>query len=225
MGPGPLARVCRPVFAPQQHQRHALAAQLDVHAGVVGLDHAAERRTVAHQLAFERRLVQLDCGGPVQAGSAGQAEVLGHGPLGDRQAARNGCVRQVALVLESEYVLDHAYVHALLRHRLRPSKGREPMSSGWFIRNVSTERRSGQDPFRRPEPACRSRHWSVTEMSGHVPEIVGHDAENTGHVRRNTHQAWCAFAVVVTVQPASFTLATISVICTHILQMRCSSNA
>ena len=124
------------VFAPQQHQRHALAAQFDVHAGVVGFDHAAERGTAAHQPAFERRLVEIGRRRPVEAGGAGQAEVLGNGALGDRQALRDALVRQAALVLESEYVLDHAYVHALLRHRSRP-KGREAMPSGWFIRNVS----------------------------------------------------------------------------------------
>ena len=32
------------------------------------------------------------------------------------------------------------------------------MPSGWFIRNVSTDRRSGQAPFKKPLTARRSRH-------------------------------------------------------------------
>lgn len=49
-----------------------------------------------------------------------------------------------APVLECGYVLDHADIHALLRHRSRPRpsarvlKRREAMPSGWFTRNVST---------------------------------------------------------------------------------------
>ena len=36
---------------------------------------------------------------------------------------RDALVGEAALVLESEYILDHAYVDALLRHRSRPLKG------------------------------------------------------------------------------------------------------
>ncbi len=36
-------------------------------------------------------------------------------------------------------------------------KGHEAMPSGWFIRNVSTDRRSGQAPFKKPITARRSR--------------------------------------------------------------------
>ena len=134
------AQVLRPscggaVLAPQQHQRHALAAQLDVHPGVVGLDHAAECRAAAHQPAFERCLVELGRRCPVEPGAAGQAEVLGDGALGDRQALRDALVRQAALVLESEYVLDHAYVHALILDWLC----REPQTLAIFNRTESAE--------------------------------------------------------------------------------------
>ena len=122
VGPGPLAFVGRPVLGPQQHQRHALAAQLDVHSAVVGLDDPGERRTASHQPMLERRLVEPLGRLPVQAGCARQAEVLGDSALGDREAPGDPVVRQAALVLESENVLDHAYVHALLRHRLSGQK-------------------------------------------------------------------------------------------------------
>ena len=53
VGPGALAFVGRAVLGPQQFQRQTLAAQFDVHAGVVGFDGPAERRTATHQSTFE----------------------------------------------------------------------------------------------------------------------------------------------------------------------------
>ena len=55
-GPGSLTNVCGAERGLQQHQRHALAAQLDVHAGMVGLDHARvlHRRLVGHDARKHR---------------------------------------------------------------------------------------------------------------------------------------------------------------------------
>lgn len=94
-------------------RRDAFAAQFDVHLSVVGLHHAAEGRTAAHQAAFQRCLVEFGRRGPIEPGAARKTEVLGHGSLGDREALGDALVRQIALELESENVLDHAYVHAL----------------------------------------------------------------------------------------------------------------
>ncbi len=71
------------VLLPQQHQRHALAAQFDVHAGEVGLDDRRLGDAASEQPALEPGLVEFGHGGPVQAGGAGQAEVLGDDALGD----------------------------------------------------------------------------------------------------------------------------------------------
>ena len=53
MGPGPVAGIGGAILRPQQHQRHALATQFNVHLGVVGCDNAAERRTSAFQTTFQ----------------------------------------------------------------------------------------------------------------------------------------------------------------------------
>lgn len=57
--PGSSTLVGRAVLAPQEHERHAFAAQLDVYVRVVGLDHVAERHAAAHQPTFQRGLVQF----------------------------------------------------------------------------------------------------------------------------------------------------------------------
>ena len=177
VGPGPLAFVGSAVLGPQQHQRDALAAQFDVHSWVVGFDHATERGTAAQQPALEHRLVEIDRRDPVESGRTRQAEVLGNGALGDRQALRNALVGEPALQLESEYVLDHAYVHALLRHRSRPSKGaRLCPAVGSYATSAPTA-----DPVRHRSSNPRRPGGHVTEMTGHVPETAGHDAEITGH--------------------------------------------
>ena len=80
------------VLLPQQHQRDALAAQFDVHAGEVGLDHRRLGDAATKQPAFQTDLVEFGHGGPVQAGSAGQAKVLGDNALGDAEAACDALV-------------------------------------------------------------------------------------------------------------------------------------
>jgi hypothetical protein len=105
------------ILLPQQHERDALAAQFDVHAGEVGLDHRRLGSAAPEQPALKPGLVEFGHSGPVQAGGAGQAEVLGDHALGNAEAARDGLMRERGAVLESEDVLDHAYVHSLLRHR------------------------------------------------------------------------------------------------------------
>src|ERR1035438_764597 len=67
---------------------------------------------------------------PVQPGGTGQAEVLGNDALGDTKAAGDGLVGEPAAVLESKNVLDHAYVHSLLRHRLSGQKAVRLCPSG-----------------------------------------------------------------------------------------------
>jgi hypothetical protein len=118
------------VLGPQQHQRHALAAQLDVHVGVVGFDEIAAVGAAPEQPALECGFVEFGDDPPVQPCGAGQAEVLGHDAFGDAQAERYCRVRQAAVVLQSQDVLDHAYVHALLRHRLSGQKARRLGHSG-----------------------------------------------------------------------------------------------
>jgi hypothetical protein len=118
VGPGAPALEGGAVFLPQQHQRHALAAQFDVHAGEVGQGDAGLDLAASEQPALERGLVEFGRCLPVQPGGTGQAELLGDHALGAAQAARDGLVRERAVVLESEDVLDHAYVHSWLGHWL-----------------------------------------------------------------------------------------------------------
>jgi hypothetical protein len=85
VGPGSSALGGRALLLPQQHQRHALAAQLDVHVGEVSLDQAGLGRAAPEQPALERGLTELGRGLPVQPGRAGQAEVLGAKVIGANQ--------------------------------------------------------------------------------------------------------------------------------------------
>src|ERR1019366_589036 len=112
----------------------AIARSLSISKGVVGgevrRDHRRLCRTASEQPALQRRLVQLGRCLPVQPGCTGQAEVLGNDALGDRKAAGDGLVGEPAAVLESKNVLDHAYVHSLLRHRLSGQKAQSLCPSG-----------------------------------------------------------------------------------------------
>jgi hypothetical protein len=94
VGPAAPALVRGAVLLPQQHQRHAFAAQFDVHAREVGQGDAGLGGAASEQPAFERGFVQLGGGLPVQPCRSGQAEVLGDDALGDGQAARNGLMRE-----------------------------------------------------------------------------------------------------------------------------------
>ena len=91
-----------------------------MHAGEVGFDDALVGGVAPEQSALKARFIGH--GRPGQTGGAGKAGVLGDDALGDGKAVRYCRVRQTALVLESEDVLDHANAHALLRHRLSDQK-------------------------------------------------------------------------------------------------------
>ena len=83
---GRLPGVGRDVLLPQQHEGHALAPQLLVHAAVVR-QHVV-RGTVQpalHDTTLQRRVAERLNDGPVQARDAGKADVLGHDALGDAE--------------------------------------------------------------------------------------------------------------------------------------------
>jgi hypothetical protein len=122
VGPRAPALVRGAVLLPQQRQRYALAAQLDVHHAEVGLDHPGLGGIASEQPALERGLIQRGRSLPVEPGGTSQTEVLGDDAFGDGKAARDGLVREAAAVLEPKNVFDHAYVHALLWHQFSTQK-------------------------------------------------------------------------------------------------------
>ncbi len=81
VGQGASALVRVTMFPPHQHQRHALAAQLDVHASEVDFDSPDVGGAATEQPAFERGFVQLSGGLPVQPGG---------GPSTGRQPPSSG---------------------------------------------------------------------------------------------------------------------------------------
>ena len=165
--PGALTLVRRPVLLPQQRQRHALAAQLDVHPGEVGLGHAALLGRGAKQPAFQIGQAQrLDRIPAAQARGTGQRRVLRHHALGDRQAPGDRLMRQPAVQLQSQYVLDHAYVH---RGRCHRRSGKRPAAYG----------SAGQSHAAPSHPPDLGGHDAGPV--GHDPEIAGHDAGTVGH--------------------------------------------
>ena len=178
VSPGAPALMGGPVLLPQQHQRDALAAQLDVHAGKVGLEYRHLGDAAPQQPPLQGGLLEVGYGGPIQARGARQPEVLGHDALGDAQAACDGLVRQRSAVLESEDVLDHAYVHSLLRHRRPGKKSRDATPHRWSIRNTSTGPLTGRRP---PSSGYQTSPGCVTEIIGHAPEFGGHAPETVGH--------------------------------------------
>ena len=80
-----LARVLVAMLLPQQHQRHAFAAQFLVHAPVVGRHETAGALGRSDQPVLQGALIQSLNLQPVQAGGRGQADVLGDNAFGDAQ--------------------------------------------------------------------------------------------------------------------------------------------
>lgn len=136
-----------------------------VHAGEVGLDHAGLDLAATEQPALERGLVEFGRGRPVQPGGAGQAELLGDHALGATQAVRDGLAREPAAVLESEDVLDHAYVHSWLGHWLS-GKSREARAPS--VVHTQRQRRPVdrlETAFKRPSKLRRSHHRNARSRS------------------------------------------------------------
>ncbi len=108
VAPGPPMRVLGHVLLPQQHQGHALAVELAVHAPPVGHDvgevRCGPRQQPPDQLAF----IELTGRSPVQGGGRGQPQVLGHDALRYLQGPGDRLVRHPRLVLEANHILDHA---------------------------------------------------------------------------------------------------------------------
>ena len=102
VAPGALLRVLGHVLFPQQHERHAFAAQFLVNAAEVRLGVVAGAvGSAPDQAAFECGLAQAFNRWPVQPGCCGQAGVLGHHALGDVQGSGNAFVRQPCMEFET----------------------------------------------------------------------------------------------------------------------------
>jgi hypothetical protein len=99
-----LARVLDAVFLQQQHQRHALAAQLLVDASIVGLHKAADSLGRAQQAVVQSGVIKgLDLR-PIQASRRGQGEVLGDDALGDVQCGGGLLVGEPGFKFETQNV-------------------------------------------------------------------------------------------------------------------------
>ena len=76
--PGAAALMRGTVFLPEQHQRHALAAQLNVHTPEVGFDHPSLLGAGAEQAPLQLGLAETSDRFPViQAAGVGQRHVPG----------------------------------------------------------------------------------------------------------------------------------------------------
>src|ERR1019366_6180955 len=112
----------------------AIARSLSISKGVVakylGLAGAAglnwEATAELDEASLERRLL----GRSSAETAVVPADFAADDALGDRKAAGDGLVGEPAAVLESKNVLDHAYVHSLLRHRLSGQKAQSLCPSG-----------------------------------------------------------------------------------------------
>lgn len=101
---GGLAGVLGAVLLPQQHQRHALAAQLLVDAAVVGLHKAAGSLGCAQQAVMQGGVIKgLDLW-PIQAGGTGQGEVLGDDAFGNIQGSAGLLVGEPGFKFETQNV-------------------------------------------------------------------------------------------------------------------------
>jgi hypothetical protein len=99
VGVGLAVRVLGPVFLPQQHQRHALAAQLLVEATIVRLDMITRLLGRHQQSPLKRDLVSILHRRPVQARCRGEPHILGDDAFGDAQRASNLLVRKFGVQL------------------------------------------------------------------------------------------------------------------------------
>jgi hypothetical protein len=191
------------VFFPQQHQRHALAAQFLMQAAVVRLNMVPWALRRNQQAPLERRFVGALYSRPVQAGGSGQAKLFGDGGL--RQAQRGGDlpVRQVRVQLQTQYIFNLTHIDPRCRHAVSSQKseayplvaicvtpsllsttpsGIVPTHSGIVTSDsgiVTTD--SGQDP--------KSARWTGVggrdgpEWLGTIARIGGHDGPEYPRVK------------------------------------------
>ena len=80
-----LARMLSAMFFPQQHQRHAFASQLLVHAAIVRLHETTDSSGGSQQAIVQCRVVQTLNLHPVQTDRCGQRDVLGDHAFRDVQ--------------------------------------------------------------------------------------------------------------------------------------------
>jgi len=94
------------VFLPQQHQRHALAAQLLMHLGEVRGDKTAGTHNHTQQAVMQFGFAHgLDLG-PVQALVTGKFDVLGDNAFGEAQRGSNVPLGMVKFEFETQHVFD-----------------------------------------------------------------------------------------------------------------------
>lgn len=89
------------MLLPQQHQRHALAAQLLVPAAVVRLDMVARPLWRYQQASLQRRFIRIPDLLPFQTCGGGQADALGDDALRDAQRGGNLLVLQLGFQLQT----------------------------------------------------------------------------------------------------------------------------
>ena len=123
------------VLLPQEHQRHALAAQFLVQVAVVGLDVLSRTFWRNKQAPLQRRLINALDRRPIQARRCGQAKVLGHGSLRHPQCSSDLPVRQLGVELQTQYIfylthIDPRCGHAISRKKLKAY----PL--GCYMRNI-----------------------------------------------------------------------------------------
>ena len=104
------------VLLPQQHERHALAAQFFVNLGVVGVHEVLRPWWRCQQAMLQSGLVQGLDGVPIQTCDRGQTDVLGNHAFGDAQGGGDTLVREPSIEFETQNVLDLAHVNPWCRH-------------------------------------------------------------------------------------------------------------
>ena len=102
---GPFAAV----FLPQKHQRHAFAAQLQMHPAVVGRREDGWPALLIPQLALQLRFVHLGYRGPLQSGRTGQLGVFGDDAFGQAQRLGYLFLGQPAVQAQPQYFFDFTH--------------------------------------------------------------------------------------------------------------------
>ncbi|SAL41261.1 hypothetical protein AWB69_04159 [Caballeronia udeis] len=136
IGVGLAVRVLGPVFLPQQHQRHAFAAQLLVEAAIVRLDMITWFLRRDQQSPLERDLVSILHRRPVQARRRGEPHILGDNAFGDAQRAGNLLVRKFGVQLQTQYVSYLTHIDPWCGHAVSRRKSWKRTHSVAHMRNI-----------------------------------------------------------------------------------------
>jgi hypothetical protein len=124
------------VFLPQQHQRHALAAQLLVQTTIVWLNMITWLLRRDQQSPLERNLVSILHRRPVQARHRSESHVLGDNSFGDTQRSGNLLVRKFGVQFQTQYVFYLTHIDPWCGHAVSRRKSWKRTHSVTHMRNT-----------------------------------------------------------------------------------------